>query len=132
MQTVVAGYVPTPEGEAVIDRAIRETQSLKCKLVVVHIPRSGAAIDETYASKEQLSSLEARIEGELDNFRVLQMDPASEPSESILDAVEEYNASLVVIGLRKRSTVGKLVLGSIAQRVLLRAECDILCVRSHG
>lgn len=48
----------------------------------------------------------------------------------LVDIAEETNAELIVIGLRRRTPVGKLILGSQAQRVLLDANCPVLAVKA--
>ena len=53
----------------------------------------------------------------------------NEPAEDVVDVAEENNAELIVIGLRRRSPVGKLIMGSNAQRILLDAECPVLAVK---
>ena len=51
------------------------------------------------------------------------------PADEILAAADAAGASLVVVGLKKRSAVGKLMLGSTAQTVMLGAKCSVLGVR---
>jgi nucleotide-binding universal stress UspA family protein len=53
-----------------------------------------------------------------------------DPAEDLINVAEEVNADLIVIGLRRRSPVGKLILGSNAQRILLDAPCPVLAVKA--
>ena len=52
-----------------------------------------------------------------------------EPATLIVEQASIHEARLVVIGLRRRSPVGKIVLGSTAQAVLFHAPCPVLSVR---
>ena len=45
------------------------------------------------------------------------------------EVADETDADLIVIGLRRRTPVGKLILGSNAQRILLDAPCAVLAVK---
>ena len=61
---------------------------------------------------------------------VRQPETGLEASEDLLSIAEEVDAELIVIGLRRRSPVGKLILGSNAQRILLDAHCPVLAVKA--
>ena len=51
-------------------------------------------------------------------------------ADEILTIAEETGATLIVVGLRRRSAVAKALLGSNAQRLILEAGCPVLAVRS--
>jgi nucleotide-binding universal stress UspA family protein len=52
-----------------------------------------------------------------------------EPAEDLLLVADENNVDQIVIGIRKRSQVGKLLMGSVAQYVILKARLPVLCVK---
>jgi nucleotide-binding universal stress UspA family protein len=51
------------------------------------------------------------------------------PGEDIVAFAQENSADLIVIGIKKRSRVGKLMFGSTAQYVILSSECPVLAVK---
>jgi nucleotide-binding universal stress UspA family protein len=53
-------------------------------------------------------------------------------AEAVLQVSAESSASLIVVGVRPRSPVGKLLLGSVAQRIILDATCPVLAVKPDG
>ena len=50
-----------------------------------------------------------------------QLVRGNEPAEDLISVANETDADLIVIGLRRRTPVGKLILGSNARRILLDA-----------
>lgn len=52
-------------------------------------------------------------------------------ASDIIRIARDRKADLIVIGLAKRTRVGKALLGSDAQRVLLSAPCPVLVTRSE-
>jgi nucleotide-binding universal stress UspA family protein len=125
--TIVVGYVPTEPGSAAIDVAVAEAKRRNTDLLVVNAaPRHNFA-DETYADEKQRDALRADVEAHGVGVSFWENDD-EEPADAMLEAAERVAAELLVIGLRKRSPVAKLILGSTAQRVLLEATCPVLAV----
>ncbi|RYJ06839.1 MAG: universal stress protein, partial [Actinomycetales bacterium] len=48
---------------------------------------------------------------------------------AVIEVAEQVKATLIVVGVKHRSPVGKALLGSVAQRVILDAECPVLAVK---
>ena len=101
-------------------------------MVVVSSHRGGQEYDEGRAATAQaeLDTVRARLESSGVPFTLRQTVRGFEPAEDLVAVAEEHSADLLVIGLRRRSPVGKLILGSQAQRVLLDAPCAVLAVKA--
>ena len=123
--TVVVGYVPKPEGEAALDKAIEEAKLRGAELIVVHSHRSRGGEDEP-----DLTAVRAKLEASGVAHDVRQLVRGFEAAEDLVSVAEASDAELIVIGLRRRTPVGKLILGSNAQRVLLDAHCPVLAVKA--
>jgi nucleotide-binding universal stress UspA family protein len=132
MGTIVVGYVPKPEGDAALDRAIEEARLRGDQLVVVNSHRGGREYDgdENVKDEQQMASVKQRLEESGVEFDLRQLVRGFEPAEDLISIAEANSADLIVIGLRRRSPVGKLILGSNAQRILLDAHCAVLAVKA--
>jgi nucleotide-binding universal stress UspA family protein len=51
------------------------------------------------------------------------------PGEDILEFAKENNVDQIVVGVKRRSKVGKLLMGSTAQYVILQAPCPVVTVK---
>lgn len=49
--------------------------------------------------------------------------------EALVEFAKHYEIDEIVIGVRRRSKVGKLLLGSTAQYVILNAPCPVVTVK---
>jgi nucleotide-binding universal stress UspA family protein len=130
---IVVGYVSSPEGKAALRRGVEEARLRGVKLVVINSNKGGRDldVDEARRSEAELDAIRAEVAGEGVEVDVRQMVRGLEPAEDLINVAQEVGADFIVIGLRKRSPVGKLILGSNAQRILLDASCPVLAVKAE-
>jgi nucleotide-binding universal stress UspA family protein len=129
--SIVVGFVPTKEGRAAVRRAVEEASLRKATLVVINSNRGGRDFDdkESQESEAELQRIHDQLSGEGLRVEVRQLVRGNEPAEDLISVANEVGAELIVIGLRRRTPVGKLILGSNAQRILLDAPCAVLAVK---
>jgi nucleotide-binding universal stress UspA family protein len=126
---ILVGYVPTAEGEAALDAAAAEAKLRGASVLLLNTSRGDSHIDARYANQAELDAAEARLR-ELGVEVVIQQAVGSgDVAHELLKAAEAHDVKLIVLGLRRRSPVGKLILGSTAQRVLLESPVPVLAVK---
>lgn len=133
MGTIVVGYVPKPEGRAALSRAAEEAKLRDMRLVVVNSHRGGREFDRDDAieSEAQLEEVRSTLREAGVEHEVRQLVRGLDPADDLVNVATEVSADIIVIGLRRRSPVGKLILGSNAQRILLDAPCPVLAVKAE-
>ena len=127
---IVVGYIPTPEGLAAFHSALVLAKEGGAHLTVVNTGRDGNYADATFASAEEIDAIDLQLADAGVPHDVRQPTSGLAAADAILGVAEELGADLVVIGVRRRSPVGKLVTGSTAQQVLLDASCSVLAVKA--
>jgi nucleotide-binding universal stress UspA family protein len=128
--TIVVGYTPTPAGRAALTTATAEARKSDRPLVVVNTSRGDALDDPALAQPADLDWVRATLEEAGVTFTIRQEVRGREAADELIDVLEEVGAELCVIGIRRRSAVGKMVLGSNAHRILMDSPCPVLTVRA--
>ncbi|AZL08119.1 universal stress protein [Brevibacterium aurantiacum] len=123
--TILIGYLPAPEGEAALRAGFAEAKLRSSNAVVINSQRRGASGTPTEIDRIVSLGKDSDVEVE-----VLQPDHEDDLPGTLNELVEEHDAQLIVIGLRKRSAIGKFILGSQAQRILLEAEVPVLTAKA--
>ena len=127
--TIVIGYVPTPVGEAALEAGLAEAQARGDDVVILNSPRRRSTVDSELIDEATADELVARAATAGVTAKVDHADHGDDLVETFQRVVDAVSARLVVIGLRRRSPVGKLVTGSDAQRLLLDLDVPILAVK---
>lgn len=135
---IIVGLTSRPESHAALDRAVEEAKLRSATLHVVQTlgdglsenpARNQAWATQTEQVRKEGEALVARLaaDGVVAHFRIEPI--ARDAASTLLRVARELDAGLLVIGLRRRSPVGKLVLGSVSQDILLHAECPVLAIK---
>ena len=126
---IVTGYIPTPEGVAAVDYAIEQARTSGSTLTVVNTGKDGDYSDPVFATGQDIDALDAQLTAAGIEHEIRRPTDGNPAAASILAAAEQVGADLIVIGIRRRSPVGKLITGSTAQAVLLGADCPVVAVK---
>ena len=127
--TILVAYVARPEGEAALAKGIVIATRRNEALVVVNAGPGGkddTGVVDGYEGErlaERLTKLPVQAE-----FK--QFVRGRSAVEEIEELVQQLQVSVLVIGLRRRTAVGKLLLGSTAQEILMTVSCPVLCVKA--
>jgi nucleotide-binding universal stress UspA family protein len=116
--TVCVAVTDSREGHAALEAAAAEAVQLKVSLVVVNL--TGSTLDTSTLSSD------------LSWEEVVPSTPSGlDEVEQVLQVIEKRPEIVrLVVGVRKRSAVGKAVLGSIPQRLILEATVPVLSVKA--
>jgi nucleotide-binding universal stress UspA family protein len=111
--SIVVAVPDSAEGTRALSAAVAEAELLGTDLVVVNLG---------------LRPLDTSAYGGVTVVNRSGRDDQDQ-AEFVLGAISERNASRLVIGLKRRSPVGKALLGSISQQLLLRSPVPVLAVK---
>lgn len=130
--TILVAYVPRPEGQAALDKGIEIAKSRNERLVVVNASAGGRKDDPSFAEAHDFERVQKMLVDTGLNAEIKQFVRGKNAVEEIEALVESLQVSVLIIGLRKRSPVGKLIMGSVAQELLLSVSCPVLAVKFFG
>ncbi|UKA54416.1 universal stress protein [Arthrobacter sp. FW305-BF8] len=123
--SVAVGYVATQERRAALSAALGEAALRKTRLQIMG-PQPGEASAESESDIRDAIAAAAAVGVDAS----LRHNEGSDAADLMIDASYEEDIELIVIGVRRRSPVGKLFLGSTAQRVILEAGCPVTAVKA--
>ena len=116
--SICVAVTDSNEGRAALEAAAQEALRMDVPLVAVNL--TGSALDTSVISAEQPHEV------------IVPSSPSGlDEIEQVLEVLQDRpEITRLVVGVRRRSPVGKAVLGSIAQRLILEAPIPVLSVKS--
>jgi nucleotide-binding universal stress UspA family protein len=121
-----------PGCRGVIETANELATSMDMELVILHVvPEDG---DEE-AAREQIEEMVTSVVGSLDDVDLRVMPeqtrrdlPTGRTANHILQVAEDLDPDYIVIGSRKRTGLGKILLGSVSKLILANADVPVVTV----
>jgi nucleotide-binding universal stress UspA family protein len=114
--SVLVAVPDSPEGIAALAAGAAEADLLDTDLIVVNLALT--ALDtSSIPTGTQVKVIERAGRSDRD------------PADAVLDEIKAHDVSRLVIGLKRRSPVGKALLGSVSQRLLLESPVPVVAVK---
>ena len=133
MTVALAHQASSPIGRVALREAAREAKLRSADLAVIHVVDS-VDLDLVEAHRAGLGDEIAKVLAECGlgdvRWRVELAAGANEAvAGTVLAFADAVRADILVIGARRRSPVGKFLLGSVTQTIILGADMPVVVVK---
>ncbi|WP_248896820.1 universal stress protein [Haloplanus halobius] len=119
----ILAAVDDEDSTKVVQQGYELAQAFDEELVVFHVLPETETIDDA----EEIASDAVRLALD-DPENVSVAGALGDPSSRILHESEERGSRYIVLGPRKKTPIGKALMGSVSQLVLLNADCNVVFV----
>ena len=128
---ILVGYDGSKESEDAVQLAQKHVQAFEANLHIITSLKQGPDL-----KKEDIDKAESKLERLKAPFKADGLPCETQvvvsvqsTGEDLVRFVKENDIDEIIIGVRKKSKVGKLVFGSTAQYVILEAPCAVVAVK---
>ncbi len=128
---ILVCYDGSGVSENVLDLAHKHAKAFKANICIMSSMKQGPEL-----KKEAIDKTESKLEKIKTSFKTDDIPCESKasvtfqsPGEDLVEFAKNNDIDEIIIGVRKKSKVGKLVFGSTAQYVILKAPCPVVAVK---
>jgi nucleotide-binding universal stress UspA family protein len=127
----LVSYNGTKEAEAALDVAKSHAKIFNAQLIVVSSSEGGKGekLEDITKIKTDLEGIQKSLADEGIDCQVEQLARGLTPGEDIVLYADENDIDQIYVGIRKKSRTSKLILGSTAQFIILKATCPVTSVK---
>ena len=128
---IMVGFDGSKVSIAVLELAEAHAQAFGAQLLLVQSMLGGPEVPKRdFANSErELEYQKSRLKAKNIACESLLSVRGLEPGEDLVRLAKEQQVDEVIVGVKRRSKVGKLVFGSTAQYVILNAPCPVATVK---
>lgn len=130
MKFLVA-FAGTKESEMALELAKAHARTFGAKLLIVSSSEGGKGEkpEDIAKIKLDLDRAQKEVANSGIDCDVEQLARGLTPGEDIVLYAEENEIDQIYVGIRKKSRTSKLILGSTAQYIILKAKCPVTSVK---
>ena len=130
MKKILVAYVPSATSEAALAYAFQEAGVHDASLIVLASEKAVNASKGMAVTDER--PLTERLMASGIPFELRTVPKRDDPADDILEVIEAEDVDLVVLGIRRRTPIGKILLGSTSQRVVMESPAPVVLVKPEG
>ncbi len=131
MKLIVGYKSGTNQAENLLELAIKRASAFKAKVMIVTILEEGTEKDQTLINEAEsaLETAKAYFDRKQIACETHLLIRGIDPGDDLVNFAKETDADEILIGVKNRTKVGKLLLGSTAQAVILNATCPVVSMK---
>jgi nucleotide-binding universal stress UspA family protein len=128
---ILVGYEGSNSAKAALQQAIIHAKAFEAQVIVITSLTGGSVTEEVEIgnANDDLAEAEKMLKDAGIPCETHLLVRGMQPGEDIVNFAAEIKAEAVIIGVKRRSKVGKLLFGSNAQYVILKAHCPVTTVK---
>ena len=128
---ILVSYDGSKESEAALAVAQNHAKIFNAQMVVVSSSEGGKGekIEDINKIKGELERIQEELTNDGIECQVEQLARGLTPGEDIVLFADENDIDQIYVGIRKKSRTSKLILGSTAQFIILKAKCPVISVK---
>ena len=128
---ILVGYEKSNVADHALELAMKHARAFDARLIIATSMKGGREVPrEVFERAERsLERVEAEMKKEGIPCKTIFSVQGLTPGEDIVSLAEKNQVDEIIIGVKKRSKVGKMLFGSNAQYIILRAPCPVLTVK---
>ena len=130
MKFLVA-YTGSTESKAALEQAVSLARVLNAEVIVITSMEGGRSEkpEEIARVSQELKKVEQKLQDAGIEHEVHEMARGLSPGVDIVIFAEENEIDQIFVGIEKKSKTRKLLLGSTAQYIILKANCPVTTVK---
>ena len=131
MKLIVGYKRGTNQAENLLELALKRAKLFNATVLIVTIMPQGMEKDQSFISETEAGLEKAKTHFNKKNIpcEIHLLIRGIDPGDDLVNFAKETQADEIIIGVKNRTKVGKLLLGSTAQAVVLNAPCPVVTMK---